>query len=307
MQFEPHAGAGGVVLAEGSVFERLRRDPRIGFDTDIAHAGLVFDEKARATLAAVHRSYLDIGRELRLPMLVLADTWRASGERVRRSRFAGLDVVGQNVRFVRELIGDLDALAAALIGPAGDAYDAREALAPGAAMRYHEPQVARLAAAAPDLVVAATLPALGEARGLASALAAARLPYVISFVARPDGTLLDGNRLADAIAAIDDAASIPPIGFGVNCVHSTVADAALSTLSPAAASRIVLFQGNTSRLSPEELDGRSEIDSEAPEAFAAGAADTARRRGITIVGGCCGSDERHIEALGRLLKGDAGS
>ncbi|MGZ5474225.1 MAG: homocysteine S-methyltransferase family protein, partial [Thermoanaerobaculia bacterium] len=70
------------VLTEGSVYEILRRDPRVRFDPHIAHAGLIYDDHAREVLADIHRRYLDIARSHGLPFLAFTDTWRASGERI---------------------------------------------------------------------------------------------------------------------------------------------------------------------------------------------------------------------------------
>ena len=55
--------------------------------------------------------------------------------------------------------------------------------------------------------------------------------------------------------------------------------------------------GNGSRLSPEELDGRAETDAESPESFARSSLTMAERFDLSIIGGCCGTDERHIRSL----------
>jgi homocysteine S-methyltransferase len=61
------------------------------------------------------------------------------------------------------------------------------------------------------------------------------------------------------------------------------------------------LQANTSAKSPEELDGLESLDSEAPAPFAAAMLDVRRQFGAKILGGCCGSDERHIEAIAAMI------
>ncbi|MEV9190331.1 homocysteine S-methyltransferase family protein, partial [Klebsiella pneumoniae] len=92
---------------------------------------------------------------------------------------------------------------AGVIGPKGDAFIAAEAPDAATAETYHRPQIAALAAAGADFLFAPTLPALDEAIGVARAMVATGLPYVLSFGLAPSGRLMDGHDLGEAIAAID--------------------------------------------------------------------------------------------------------
>ena len=93
------------VLGEGSLYERLRRSPAVRLDPQIAHAGLIYDDGARAVLAGVHREYLDIGQRHGLPMIAASPTWRANKQRIARSEFAGLPVNRDGARFMAIRIG----------------------------------------------------------------------------------------------------------------------------------------------------------------------------------------------------------
>jgi len=291
-----------VVLAEGSVYERLRRHPGIRFDPDVGLAGLVHDAEARELLAGVHRGYLRSGEAYGLPMLLQTDTWRASADRIGRSRWRGFDLNAENVALIREVVDGarVPIAVGGLLGPAGDAYDAGVALAQEEALRHHTPQAEALAAGGADLLLAATVPALPEALGLARAMAACGLPIVISFVARRTGVLLDGAPLDDAIATIDDQVDPAPLGYMLNCVHPLVLASALAA-RPAAAGRIIGLQANTSAREPEELDGATELETAEPEPFARELATVTRTFGLRVAGGCCGTGAEHIDALARLL------
>jgi homocysteine S-methyltransferase len=294
---------GTAMLGEGSLYERLRREPAVRFDDHIAHATLVYDDDARAVLERTHREYLDIGQAHGLPMLTTADTWRANRERQDRSPFRSHPVNGDNVRFLQRVRASYGAAAAPImiggsIGPRGDAYKPEEALDREAAAAFHAAQVAALAEAGPDYLIANTLPAVSEAHGIADAFAATGLPYIVSFVVRPDGTVLDGTPLRRAIERIDDATSSAPAGYGINCVHPSVLGEALAAAGDAA-QRVVYYQANASALSPDELDGRDELDADEPEALAAAMQEVGARFGIRALGGCCGTGTEHIEALAR--------
>lgn len=294
------------ILSEGSVFELLRRDERIRFDPEIAHAGLIYDERSRDLLGEVHRKYIDIARRHGLPILVFADTWRASGERVAASPFRGRRVNRDNVEFLRSIVTDcgVQAFVGALTGPRGDAYKPQEAPGESEAMRYHAAQIEELAEAGVDLMMAATLPAFPEARGIARLMSRSAIPWILSFVVRPDGTLLDGTSLSDAIAAIDDTAPSAPLGYSVNCVHPDIARRALATLPDALRRRVVAFQGNTSMLAPEEVDGLDHVDTMDPRSFARSIELLKSASHIRVIGGCCGTNEEHIEELAKGMVQD---
>jgi homocysteine S-methyltransferase len=274
----------------------------VHFDAELAHAALIYDDAGRAALEATHRGYIDIGVRAQLPFATLTDTWRANAERIARSGFRGHDVNGDNVRFLDAIRKSYDADAGsifvgALTGCRGDAYRPDEALATDDAHTFHAPQIEALAAASPDFLIAATLPAFTEAAGIARAMSATSIPYILSFVLLGDGRLLDGMRFADAIAAIDDATATPPVGYAVNCVHPSVFVSAAAHLAESTLARVVAFQGNTSPLPPWELDGRVDLDTEDAERFAS-ATESARARGdVRMIGGCCGTDASHIAAI----------
>ena len=303
------------VLAEGAVIERLRRDPALSLDPHILHAGFVYDARARAALAGVYRQYLGVGRQYDVPMIVLAPTWRASATRVARSGCApGQDVNGDCVRFLSQIVtryGDYarQVCVGGMLGPAGDAYKPQEALSAREAEAYHAFQARALSEAGADFLIAATLPAYSEALGLARAMARAGLPYVLSFVLRPTGALLDGAPLHEAVHRIDGAVSPRPLCYLVNCVHPVVFEQAFEReldRAPGLGQRVIGLQGNTSRRSPEELDHLVELETEEPRAFAGAMARLHERFGIQVLGGCCGTDERHIEQVARnVLARDA--
>jgi homocysteine S-methyltransferase len=302
--------ASGVpILTEGAVVERIRRGGEAPLDPFLANASLVLEERGRAVLERIYVSYLDVACRHRLPLLLLTPTWRANPERMRLAGIsAGIDLNGEAVRFLsgirdRSGAGSRTVFVGGLLGCRGDAYRPEEGLPATEAEAFHRTQAAALAAAGVDFLLASTMPALPEAIGMARALSAAGPPYLISFIVRENGRLLDGTPLDEAIDTIDRAASPPPAAFLVNCVHPDLLRRALSTPQAAGSTRLRLagLQANASRLSPEELDGRADLDTSAPGSFSDAMGTLRDRFGLRVLGGCCGTDETHVEALaGRL-------
>ena len=138
---------------------------------------------------------------------------------------------------------------------------------------------------------------------MARAIASTHRPYLLSFVLRPDGTLLDGTPLRQMIEEIDATITRPPTGYLINCVHPSILNQAMRTGSLAEsllARRILGLQANTSAKSPEELDGLATLETKEPASFGALMWDLHQQYGLRILGGCCGTDTRHIEHLAFL-------
>jgi len=296
-----------IALGEGSMYERLRRGASTAFDPEIAHAGMLYDETGREVLAATHREYLDIGQQYGLPMVAGTPTWRANATRIGKSAHAGKPVNADACHFMKELRDSYGPNAAPILiagitGPFGDGYKPEEAPDTESAINIHKPQIDALAEAGVDFFKAQTLPSFAEARGIARVLETTGVPYVLSFVIRRDGCILDGTPLDVAIDTIDEETQHRPASYAVNCVHTSVFSAAFSAIhdrNANAAERVLGIDANTSAKTPEELDGLTEIDTEAPEDFAKNVAALHGKLGIAYLGGCCGSSTEHIAALAR--------
>ena len=167
----------------------------------------------------------------------------------------------------------------------------------GEAEAYHAHQASVLASAAPDMLSALTINNLPEAIGVTRAAARTGLPFALSFTVETDGRLPTGDTLDDAIAAVDEATDGYPSYFMVNCAHPDHFTEALLN-GGAAISRIRGLRANASRCSHAELDAMTELDDGNPEELALmyrQIRESLPR--ITVLGGCCGTDLRHIAAI----------
>lgn len=291
------------------MIERLRRDGNLELNPYLVNSAFIYDEAKRAALAAICRQYMDIGHRFDIPILISTPTWRASQERIEAAGYSGVDVNGDNFRFLDELRKSYGGYAekmviCGLMSCRGDAYNPTECLAVNEAREFHTWQAKKLADAGVDFILASTLPTCCEATGLALALATTGKPYMVSFVVRPEGTLLDGTPLKEAIAVIDAAVTPRPLAYMINCTHASFARAALLhevNSSAMVRQRIVGLLANTAPLNPEELNNSITLVEEDPETFGQCVAAMHYELGLKILGGCCGTDQRHINSLAARL------
>jgi homocysteine S-methyltransferase len=119
------------------------------------------------------------------------------------------------------------------------------------------------------------------------------------------GRILDGTPLNRAISIIDREVSPPPLFYMANCCHPTFYEAALKDIvanDSRLLHRIIGLQANTSSRDADELDTLGFLDSEAPDVFADSMIGLHQNFGTRILGGCCGSDDRHIAAIADRFK-----
>jgi S-methylmethionine-dependent homocysteine/selenocysteine methylase len=296
-----------------------------GLETDlIFHRGLdlpefaafplVDTEDGRWLLTRYYDAYAEVAAKAGAGLLLEAPTWRANWDWAAKVGYAdpvSLDRVnraavellqGLRDRYRSEL-GLTDVRVGGLHGPRGDGYVAGDDVDPDEAADYHAAQARSAAAAGADQVTALTLTGPGEAIGFVRAVRDAGLPAAVGFTVETDGRLPDGTTLREAIARVDEEAA--PDYYLVNCAHpSHVAPGLLDDTDgdPARGSawlgRIEGLRPNASRMSHAELDAAPELDEGDPAELAAGVdALRASLPALRVVGGCCGTDSRHVAAL----------
>jgi S-methylmethionine-dependent homocysteine/selenocysteine methylase len=149
-----------------------------------------------------------------------------------------------------------------------------------------------------------TLTNVAEAAGIARAAQAVGVPVAISFTVETDGALPTGMALADAIAEVDAATDGAPAYYMLNCAHPDHFGDAIATNDPNL-ERLRGVRANASRLSHAELDASGELDAGDPAELAAGyVALRGRLPALSILGGCCGTDARHVAAIASAVLGE---
>jgi S-methylmethionine-dependent homocysteine/selenocysteine methylase len=263
---------------------------------------LLDDAAGIEELRAYYDPYVDLAREQEVGIILDTPTWRANadwGILLGYSPEELDDVDRRGVRLLFELREDAGedppVVISGCIGPRGDGYRVDAAMSPAEAKEYHARQIATFADTPADLVTALTLTYADEAIGIVAAAAEADIPAVISFTLETDGRLPDGTPLGEAIEAVDEATGASAAYFMVNCAHPTHFEAALE--GPWL-QRLRGLRPNASSKSHAELDEATELDAGDPGELAAQCgALRARVPSINVIGGCCGTDARHIRAI----------
>ncbi len=269
-----------------------------------------------AGVEALRRYYTrhaSIARERGLGFILESATWRASadwGARLGYSPEALADVNRRAIDLLHELRRELETdrspmVISGCVGPRGDGYKADAVMTPEAAQAYHADQIEVFARAGVDLVTAITMTNVSEATGVVRAAGAAGLPVAISFTVETDSRLPAGESLGDAIDAVDAATDEAPAYFMINCAHPTHFAGELRAGSRWT-NRIRGVRANASTCSHAELDEATELDDGDPDDLASRYRELRSRFGqITVLGGCCGTDHRHIERISELCVGRA--
>lgn len=269
---------------------------------------LLMRPDGEALLRDYYLSHAGIAESSGLGFVLESVTWRASPDWAAPLGLSGTELDGLNRRAVallhdiRRELSAIPTLVSGCIGPRGDGYVADAAMNAEEAHRYHRHQARLLAEAGVDLVTALTMPTVAEAIGVARAVADAGVPLALSFTVEVDGTIPEGVPLLDAIAQVEEATSAFPLHYMVNCAHPDHFGPALDPAHPATA-RIGALRANASRRSHAELEAMTELDAGNPAELGRAHADLlSRHPGIRVVGGCCGTDIRHVAAIASALR-----
>ena len=183
------------------------------------------------------------------------------------------------------------------IGPRGDGYQPGAQMNTAGALDYHAPQVEVFARTSADMIAAFTMNYVEEAIGITLAARNAAMPVAISFTVETDGRLPSGQALADAIHQTDDVSEGYPAYYMINCAHPTHFETVLRDGGPWR-DRIRGLRANASKRSDAELDASPELDIGNPVELGEGYRVLRRLMPqLTVIGGCCGTDHRHIEAM----------
>jgi S-methylmethionine-dependent homocysteine/selenocysteine methylase len=272
---------------------------------------LLKDQEGRKVLRDYFDDYLPIAKDEGVGFILESVTWRASVDWGARLGYSKGALAAAN-RLAIEMLEDVrdrheDAatrmVISGCVGPRGDGYDPKDVMSEVEAERYHREQIQTLAGTAADMISALTMTNVPEAIGVTRAARAAGMPVAMSFTVETDGRLPTGDSLATAIQAVDAATDEGPAYYMINCAHPTHFDHAL-TVGESWLKRIRGLRANASTKSHAELDEASELDDGSPVELG-GQYRTLRKSmpWLNILGGCCGTDHRHVSAISKACCG----
>jgi S-methylmethionine-dependent homocysteine/selenocysteine methylase len=295
---------GGLFLTDGGIETTLIFHE--GLDLPyFAAFDLLKDQSGQAALRRYYSSHASIARNRDCGFILESATWRASIDWGAKLGYREADMAEVNRQAVA-LLDDLRRLfeserspmvISGCVGPRGDGYRVENAMTAEAAQAYHAKQVDVFALTSADMVTAITMTYAEEAIGVTKAAQAVGMPVAISFTVETDGRLPSGQSLKDAIQAVDAATGKGPAYYMINCAHPDHFEDALKA-GEGWVKRIRGLRANASRMSHAELDEATVLDDGNPTELGRQYRDLRTRLPqITVMGGCCGTDHRHIEAI----------
>ena len=255
-------------------------------------------------------TYTRIALERRLGVVLEAPTWRANADWGAKLGYDAESLADANrigVGLLLEVRADLESpdtpiVISGNIGPRGDGYRTDARMSVAEARRYHAVQVDTFAATDADMIGAFTMNYVEEAVGIALACRARAMPLALSFTLETDGKLPSGQSLVEAIERVDAETDEYPVYYMINCAHPSHFAGVLDELGPKVR-RIRGLRANASRRSHAELDASTDLDAGNPVELGGEYRALQRKLpALTVVGGCCGTDHRHVAAIAHALQ-----
>ena len=295
---------GGLFLTDGGIETTLVFQEGLELP-DFAAFHLLKDSKGEAALRKYFRTYAEIAKRFGAGLVLESATWRASadwGARLGYTRETLAQANRKAIRLLEEIRSELanekiEVVISGCLGPRGDGYSPAHTMSDRDAEAYHREQVETFADTAADMVTAITMNYVEEAIGIARAAESAGMPVVISFTVETDGRLPTGQTLRAAIEQVDAATSGYPSYYMINCAHPTHFEHVLAEAEPWA-QRIRGLRANASRKSHAELNESPELDVGDPVELGMQHARLKQRLPqLNVLGGCCGTDHRHVEQI----------
>jgi homocysteine S-methyltransferase len=277
---------------------------------DFAAFHLLRSEAGTDALRRYFRRYAEIAVRHGTGLVLESATWRASADWGRRLGYSSSELAGANraaIALLEEIRAEFagartPVVISGCVGPRGDGYVPTNVMSAQEAERYHRVQVATFTTTAADMITAITMNYVAEAIGITQAARRAGMPVAIAFTVETDGRLPTGQALAEAIAEVDRETEGYPAYYMINCAHPTHFAAVLRS-GDRAFTRLRGVRANASAKSHAELNEATALDAGDPAALAAEYACLRELLPqLSIFGGCCGTDHRHVERIAAAVQ-----
>ena len=262
-------------------------------------------------LRGYFETYTRIALDRRVGIVLEAPTWRANADWAAKLGYDAATLADANRKSIGLLLEVRAALETAAtpivisgnLGPRGDGYRADARMTVADATRYHAAQVATFAATDADMIGAFTMNYVEEAVGIALAARERNMPVALSFTVETDGKLPSGQTLVEAIERVDAETDEYPVYYMINCAHPSHFEDVLDELG-SKLRRVRGLRANASRRSHAELDASTDLDAGDPATLGSEYRALQRKLpALTVVGGCCGTDHRHVAAIAQAMTG----
>lgn len=307
MTFEEIYQSSKIILTEGAIVERLKSEFNAEMDEWINHAGLIYTHPE--SLETLYRQYIEIGQKFDLPMMIMTPTRKVNFESLKSSQFNSKNLIDDSCTFLNRIKKSYNKyskkiLIGGLVGCKGDAYSGEKVLGIKDAYLFHKQQTSQFADKNIDFLFAGIMPEINETIGMAKAMSETNIPYIISFMLRKDGCLMDGTVLSKAIEMIDNEDFPGPICYMTNCIHPVnLIHCMIQDVNKNSRflDRFKGIQSNASIMTPEELNNCNILQQDDFEEIINAMCFLQKEFNFKIFGGCCGTNDKFIESLAERI------
>lgn len=272
---------------------------------------LLQTEEGTQALASYFRGYAKLAQKYKAGLVLESPTWRANLDWGAKLGYSPeqLEVINKKAMILLADIRQefqtpqIKIVLSGCLGPRDDGYNPSKLMTVQEAEKYHAFQVHIFQNTQADFVTAMTMTYPEEATGIALAARTSGIPVALSFTVETDGRLPTGQTLEEAILKVDKLTDSFPVYYMINCAHPSHFSEVLKK-GAAWTRRIKGVRANASRQSHAELNEATVLDDGNPKEF--GEEHRTLRKifpDLNIMGGCCGTDERHVEALCKIANG----
>ena len=268
---------------------------------------LLDNPEADECIRGIYRRYFDVAEANNTGLLIMGHDYRASPDWAKKLGYSleGLaEMQHRTIGFLTDMRAEYDGrvsdvYVSGCIGPRGDAYGTGGDISEAEAEDYHSVQLSTLKETHADMAIGVTFNNIPETIGLIRAAKTIGVPLGVSLTLTPEARLRSGPTLKEAVETIDEKTDGAAAWFGTNCSHPVEFEPAISDAGPWTG-RLRYIRPNASKMEKMVLCKLGYLEDGDPVELGKQMGDVARRfPKADILGGCCGTDERH---LGEIAK-----
>ena len=301
-----------IIMSQGSVGDFIKREFIKGpAPEELGLSGMIYDKMGNRGLEYCWRDYTETAARHNVIMMLMPYSARKKGIKLTNAYYIDRNISLDNFYHCRSIVDGYPEirnkiLIGTTMGFSGDPYKPETGMAQEDAFVYNQPRAEELEESFVVHVRTGLTPSLPEAAGCGLALSKTSIPYRISLLLRKDGCLMDGTRLHDAVAYMEDLLQDnPPMFYQGQCTHPRNMMKCLDqsfNRTELVRTRVLGLEGNGSVLSPEELDNSPVIHSSPPDEWADDMMRLYTDYHFKMLGGCCGTFHHHIDELAARVR-----
>ena len=266
---------------------------------------LLKNEDTRQMVEDYFTQYFDIAKLYNSGFILGGFTWRANTDWGHKLGYESAEEIDGLVKDIIDFLDELRTkyetdefpiILSGSLGSRGDGYNPDKPMSVEEAQAYHSIQIKSFKESNVDIISALTMNNSLETIGIVKAAKSENMPIAVSFTLETDGKLPTGQELKSAIDDVENATDEYPEYYMINCAHPTHFQHLMKS-GEQWLHKIRGIRANASQCSHAELDNATELDDGNPVEFGNEYADILKNNPqIKIIGGCCGTDHRHVKA-----------